>query len=237
MLAAAAVLAAGGCEDLEALDAADVTITPCPPDLGPCPLIADGVARIPLRVTVSVPEPHPTLKAKLRLSRGSFVAPTDPTRPAETEVALAVGDAALATIIATDEAGWLRVDADVGGLVVPAIFALAPADVDAIELTPSPGRLGDAAPIAVAVAARAAHGHLSRDTVATASITAQEPAGAFAQLFPRTGVLDGDGHLALTLHKEARLTSVTIAVTVTPPTLAGVAPGAPLTSTLVLTAP
>jgi hypothetical protein len=235
VLTFALALLESGCVRLEEIDADDISVEVCPDET--CTLVADGTRALPLAVTIDAPVPHPELSVHLQLSAGAFAAPTDPVHPADTEVLLERGDRAAVTMIAPTTPGWLRIDTEVGGLHKEHWFRLRAADVDTVELSASPARLGDDTPLAVLVSAWPSSGQLSTGTTVALSLIEPDPDEAYAQIFPSSGRLNAGGELTATLHKDASLRSVTVEATVTPPSVEGIEPALSVARRFVLTAP
>lgn len=237
---ALALALAAGCVTLVDPPATDVTLTLCPDEATPaCARIADGATPLVLRIAVAAPLPHDALKVKLRASAGAFVAPTDPTHPAELEVALVRSAAAYATLVPPARPGVIRIDTDAAGVLGAAFFALAARPVDAIAVTRTPERLpADATPTAVVVTALGSGGApLSAGTTVRLALAEPSPATAYFQIVPDRLELDAMGRAQATLSKDATGRAVTLVVTAQPPAIPGGAAPASLVRSFLFTAP
>jgi hypothetical protein len=205
-----------------------ITLALCPPtDAGThCtePLVADGRASVVLRACTGASERKDNTLVTLDSTEGRFANPKAPDSPTTQELRVGAQDCADATLVMPRRAGFVRVDADLGGFHPHPVWIGVPAaSIENISIIPVPPVLVAKEPSTIALSVHASSPGGAGSTLGTsAEITVMPtPHDAYARAYPSQLVLDDESNGEFTLFASAEVSSVTIQIKVSPPASEG----------------
>ncbi len=212
-----------GCGATPSVEPEDVlTLSVCPDDAGPCRQVANG--RSTVTVGVCVPESVETrpldLQATLRLPAGNrWTNPSDAANPTTLSLPLSSLRCGYPSFITSTTAGPMRIDAQIGTVVVSKYLELSPAVIDVVEIVPGAAMPAAGSEDTLTVSVRAVdNGIPSAGTKVSFEVSQVLPAGESAFVYPGSAILDASTNTAsakVTIGAKATLVKVT--VTATPP--------------------
>ena len=222
---AAIVVGALGCVPSQTVTASDVlTLTACPADAGvPCSKSADGASLITVQACIppSAARPLATgLSVTIQTSAGTWQVPSSAATPTVYTGAISGDGCIEPTLIAPSSTLYVRIDAAMSGYSQTMTIALAPATLQAVELTAIPASLGTSVPneIALQATVRAAGLGVPTSGTTVTFVPTASPATGDVAVWPATSVIDATGQAKATLVVGPGVRSVTITVTATGPT-------------------
>ncbi len=208
-----------GCLESETVTASDVVVLASCPAGFPCDEIADG--RSVVTVQACVPEKAgdlaKDLKAVFRLSEGQWLNGASGAAAGEIQLDVGVDRCATPSFRTGTGLGPVRIDATIAGEIATEFVPLAPARIETLELAPQPVPFVVGGSNRLTVTARSAGGGKpSQGTELGFAVTGSAPPGG-AFVFPENAAVDANGAAATSVLVVTGTTSVTLAVTATPP--------------------
>jgi hypothetical protein len=199
---------------------------------------ADGASTATVRVCSTVTKERRTdLTAAVSIDRGVFTHPKDAATPGVAEISFGSDPCGDAAFLMPLEAGYMHVSAELGGFHQRRELAIRPAAAGVLTLIPSILELTarESSSIEVAVQAVGSLGRgVTAGTMAEVEVVAT-PGNAYATVNPTKFFLDSTGAGKFVVYASPKVTSATVTVTASAPTVDGLEPVDPATATATFT--